>query len=240
MRHRFPCQSTLRAVLLEIRHVLFLLVSLCKLPRQPSQSGGNTSNAVVSACQQGEIPALHAADVQLSEQSLDVAASQWSQTKSARRKQKRRGNAKQLSPLDADSAASSSAQEDAVFQDVRGSSQSETSADAAVTSSAGAALPLGNPSDSKQRGTVRMPRMASPLGKVRLEGSTAQTTRQTQEQRTPTAGSQGSPGRAHQAPQDQWAAVQPLVRQPETQEDADALITVSKLTLCCMGSFQYQ
>lgn len=161
-----------------------------------------------------------------------MAASEWSQTKTARRKQKRRGNAKQLSALDADFAACSSAQEDAAFQDAsssqngRGSAQSENSATAAVTSSADAAVPLGNPAGSKQRGTVLMPRMASPLGKVRLGGSSGQTTKQAQVQQKPTGGFLGSEGQTRQAPQDQWAAVQPLVRQPDTQEDTDALIMV--------------
>lgn len=186
----------------------------------------------MSAFQQGEIAALHSADVQLSEQSLDVTSSDWSQTKSARRKQKRRGNTKQLNRLDADPAASSPAEEDVAFQDassqdIRSSSPSETSVAAAVASS------LGNPAGSKQHGTVLMTRLASPLGKNRLGGLRGQTPRQAQEQQTPIGVSQGSQGQARQAPQDHWAAVQPLVRQLDTQEDTDALILVSKQILCC-------
>lgn len=198
------------------------------------------SDAVVFACEQDQIPALHAADVQLSEQSLDVTTSEWSQTKTARRKQKRKGNTKQLNSLNADVAASSSAQEDAQdfssIQDINGSIQSETSHDAAVRSSADAAVPLGNAAGSKQHGTVLMPRLASPLGKNKLGGLRGQTTRHTQEQQIHTGVFQEAQGQAQQAPQDQWAAVQPLVRQLDTQEDIDALVLVSKQTLYCMAS----
>ena len=205
----------------------------------------NISDAIVSACQQDQIPALHAADVQLSEQSLDVTTSDWSQTKSARRKQKRRGNTKQLNSLDAECAASLPAQQGTAFQeasssqDIRGSSHSATSADVAVTNSADAAEPLGNPAVSKQHGTVVMPRVASPLGKIRSGGLSSQNTRHAQEQQTRTGGSQGSQGQAQQAPQDQWAAaVPPLVRQLDAQEDTDFLIMVSKQTLCCTATWR--
>ena len=167
-----------------------------------------------------------------------MTSSDWSQTKSAKRKQKRRGNVKQLNLLDADPAASSPAQEDVASQDassrqdIRGSSQTETSAAAAVAFSADAPVPLSNPAGSKQHGTVLIPRVASPLGKNRLGGLRGQTARQAQDQQTPTGGPQGSQGRAPKALQDQWAAVQPLVRQLDTQENTDALIWVSQQTLC--------
>lgn len=179
-------------------------------------------HAVLSAVQERGIPAVHAADVQLSEQSLDVAASDWSQSKSARRKQKRRGDAKHLNPLDADSAAASPAQKHAAAQnasstqDARDSSQSQTTA---VAVSANAAVPEGTSASPKQPGTVLMPRVASPLGKNGLGGFRSQAAKQ-----APTGGSQGF--QARPAQQDQWAAVQPFARQLDTQEDTDALIMV--------------
>ena len=219
-----------------LKHILTPVVVACFTLQ--TECRDINSDAVVFARHQDQIPALHAADVQLSEQSLDVTTSEWSQTKTARRKQKRKGNTKQLNSLNADVAASSPAQEDAqdfsIIQDINGSTQSETSPDAAGRSSADAAVPLGNAAGSKQHGTVLMPRLASPLGKNKLGGLRGQTTRHAQEQQIHTGVFQESQGQAQQAPQNQWAAVQPLVRQLDTQEDTDALLLVSKQTLYCM------
>ena len=176
---------------------------------------------------------MHAADVQLSEQSLEVAPSEWSQTKSARRKQKRRGDAKQLNPLDAVSAAASPAQQHTAAQDAdttpeaKNSPQSQTTA---VAVSANAAVHDGTSANFKQPGTVLMPRVASPLGRNRLGDVRSQAAKQ-----APTGGSQGS--QARPAQQDQWAAVQPFARQLDTQEDNDALIRVSMQALSCSTSF---
>ena len=183
---------------------------------------------------------MYAADVQLSEgDSLDVASSEWSQTKTARRKQKRRGNPKQLSPLDAEFGTSSPAQGDAALRnasrtyDTTGIIQLETSAAAAAVGSADVVVPLGSSAGPNQHAKGVLPRVASPLGKKGLGGFKG---RQAEELPAPTGGSWGLPG-CKEGQQNQLAPVQLPIRQLDTQEDTDALQTlVSSCVLYSLAS----
>lgn len=192
---------------------------------------------------------MHAADVQLipkseaqlSEQdSLEVVSSEWSQTKSVRRKQKRRGNVKQLNGSDAECAAYSSAQRDAAIhnanstQNIRDSTHLETGAHAAVNS-AGAEGLLGNSASIQRHGDGLMPRTASPLGKNGFGGFRGHAANQAEQQPAPPGWSLGSPKAAGEAPQ--VAAVQPSARRLEAQDDADALTLVSRLPVAQWLSF---
>ena len=176
--------------------------------------------------------------MQLSEQdSLEVASSDWSQTKSGKRKQKRRGNAKELNAFDTQSAASSPAQQDAPSQ--RASSPQnrykDTHLDVSVAAAAvglpGAEGSLGSYISPKQLGNGLMPRAASPLGKEGLEGFRGRPAILAVQQPASPGGSLGLPKGGIEAYQRQGTALQPSPRQLATQDDVDALILVSKVLL---------
>ena len=175
-----------------------------------------------------QIPALHAADVQLSSQSelqlseqdsLDVASSEWSQTKSARRKQKRKGNSNYLKPLEAAPAAFVSREHDNASQNASGDSTqddgvSKGNQSTLPVSSAVADTAFSNASDGQHTKKKLVPRPASPLGKKRFGGFKGQTAGRDEK---------------HQRQQEAAvAALQPLTRQRQTKPDADDLILVSK------------
>lgn len=203
------------------------------------------------AGQQGKIPALHAANVQLNplsnvqlsgQDSLEVASSEWSQTKSGKRKQKRRGNEKQPNALDTQSAASSPAQRDAAFQrasspqDRHSDTHFDASVAAAALGSAGADGRLGNAVSPKQLGISLMPRAASPLGKEGLAGLRGHAAPQANQQSDSPGGSLGLLQEAIEAQQHEVAALQPSARLLATQDDADVLVLVSKLFLLLQAS----
>ncbi|KAL3149581.1 hypothetical protein ABBQ32_002353 [Trebouxia sp. C0010 RCD-2024] len=199
----------------------------------------NPDGLKTSEPHKGEIPALHAADVQLNplskvqlteQESLEVASSEWSQTKSGRKKQKRRGNDKQPNTLDTQSAASSPAQRDAAFQrastpqDSHNDTRLDTSVAAAALGSAGADGSLGRSVSPKQLGNGLMPRAASPLGKEGLAGLWGHAANQAKQQPEPPGGSLGLLKDGMEAHQHQVAALQPSDRLVATQDDADVLV----------------
>ncbi|KAL3132823.1 hypothetical protein ABBQ38_006748 [Trebouxia sp. C0009 RCD-2024] len=170
-------------------------------------------------------------NVQLSGQdSLEVASSEWSQTKSGKRKQKRRGNEKQPNALDTQSAASSPAQRDAAFQrasspqDRHSDTHFDASVAAAALGSAGADGRLGNAVSPKQLGISLMPRAASPLGKEGLAGLRGHAAPQANQQSDSPGGSLGLLQEAIEAQQHEVAALQPSARLLATQDDADVLV----------------
>ena len=131
--------------------------------------------------QEEQIPALHiaAADLpsadpqQYQQDSLEVDASQWSQSRSARRKQKRKDNTIQSSPLDAGSTIKCTVQptkqliaaNESTGIDQNIAAVKQTDSRSAVADASGA-QPLHAKQHSKRPGS----RAASPLGKKKDAG----------------------------------------------------------------------
>ena len=184
---------------------------------------------ILSIAQAEQIPALHAVDVQISSlsevqlsdpDSLEVASSEWSQTKSARRKQRRKGNTNHLKQLEATPAASMSGEDDTALQmasivqdSVQDGGINRGKHSVTPVSSADADTASGNASRVEHINSKLVPRPASPLGKKSFEGFKGRTARQ---------------GKEYQSQLESAAAMQPLTRQRQTQADADDLILVSK------------
>ncbi len=139
-----------------------------------------SANQTLCNLQEEQIPALHVAAAnpdpsaypqQYQQDSLEVDASQWSQSRSARRKQKRKDHTMQSSPLDAGCtikctvqptkqliAANESTDTD---QNIAAVKQTDSrSANAAIAAASGA-----QPLHAKQRSKRPGSRAASPLGK---------------------------------------------------------------------------
>ena len=177
--------------------------------------------------QDGLIPALHAdptcpdllADVQLYEQdSLQVAPSEWSQSKAALRKQKRREHAMQHRPSDADLTASTAVQQTAQdtassqFADPRQDADASCSTSGSIdTASAAKVTSSITPSPAKQLGKRLNSRASSPLGKKKYAGD---------------RGRSGYNGGPQKAPQDQIGAEDLQRKQIAAQEDAEMMIMV--------------
>lgn len=178
--------------------------------------------------QDGLIPALHAdptcpdllADVQLYEQdSLQVAPSEWSQSKAALRKQKRREHAMQHRPSDADLTASTAVQQTAQgtassqFADPRQDADAKCSTSGSIEYPASAAKVTSSitQSPAKQLGKRLNSRASSPLGKKKYAED---------------RGRSGNNGGPQKAPQDQIGAEDLQRRQIAAQEDAEMMIMV--------------
>ena len=134
--------------------------------------------------QEEQIPALHVAVADLpsadpqqyQQDSLEVDASQWSQSRSARRKQKRKDHTIQSSPLDAGSTIKCTVQPTKqliaanestdIDQSIAAVKQTDSRSAVAAVADAYGAQPLHAKQHSKRPGS----RAASPLGKKKDAG----------------------------------------------------------------------
>ncbi len=142
--------------------------------------------------QEEQIPALHvdaasldtsAHPQQFQQDSLEVDASQWSQSRSARRKQKRKDHSVQSSPLDAGSTLKCSVQPTkqltAAFAATESTDADQNTAaieqtDSRLADAAVAAASGAQPLHAKQRSKRPSSRAASPLGKKKDAGGRGQ------------------------------------------------------------------